>query len=151
MRCKDLVKKPVEICRETDTVQEAARRMAEVGIGFLPICDQNGRLVGALTDRDIAIRLAAIDRAASATRVGEIMTREVVACEPSDDITVAERLMAEHQKSRVILVAGQHVAGVISLSDLAAMRDPQALPVLRAVAAREVPQGAGQRRRGAMP
>jgi CBS domain-containing protein len=151
MRCWDVVKRPVEICRDYETVQEAARRMSEARIGFLPICDQNDRLVGALTDRDIAIRLAAIDRTASETRVSEIMTHEVVACEPSDDVRVAERLMVEHQKSRVILVAGQRVAGVISLSDLAAMRDPQALPILRAVAKREVPEVEALRRRGVLP
>ena len=151
MRCWDLVQRPVEICRNHETVQQAARRMSDARIGFLPICDQDGRLVGALTDRDIAMRLAAIDRSASETRVEEIMTREVVACEPSDDVTVAEKLMAEHQKGRVILISGQRVVGVVSLADLAAMRDPQALPVLRAVAVREVPQGSSLRRRGVMP
>lgn len=151
MRCWDVVKRPVEICRDHETVQEAARRMADNRIGFLPICDTHDRLVGALTDRDIAIRLAALDRTASETRVADIMTREVVACEPSDDVRVAERLMSEHQKGRIILVSGERIVGVISLSDLAAMRDPQALPVLRAVSAREVPVVESLRRRGVLP
>ncbi len=141
MRCQDVMKRPVQLCHDYDTVQVAARRMADANIGFVPVCDRNDELVGTLTDRDIAIRIAAMDRAASETRIGDVMTKEIVSCRTSDDIGVAERLMAEHHKSRIIVMSGAAPAGIISLSDLAAVDEEHAIRTLRSVAARETAGG----------
>ena len=138
MRCQDLMKRPVEMCHDYDTVQAAARKMADANIGFLPIVDAHESVVGTLTDRDIAIRLAAEDRTASETRIADVMTREVISCAASDEIERAERLMAEHQKSRIVVMADGRPAGVISLADLAAVGDARATATLRAVATREL-------------
>ncbi len=137
MRCQDIMKRPVLLCHDYDTVQVAARRMADANIGFVPIWDRNPQLVGTITDRDITVRLAALDRAASDTRIADVMTREIVSCRVSDDITIAERLMAEHHKSRIIVMSGAAPAGVISLSDLAAVDEEHAIRTLRSVTARE--------------
>ncbi|HCF61619.1 MAG TPA: CBS domain-containing protein, partial [Myxococcales bacterium] len=104
MRCDELMKTNVRCITEGDTVQNAAEKMADDNIGFLPVCDEKGRPIGTLTDRDIAIRVAAEDRLASGTPVKQVMTREVVSCSPSDDLSVAEDLMAKNHKSRILIV-----------------------------------------------
>ena len=139
MRCNEVMKTTVQCAGVTDTVQSAARAMRDRNIGFLPVCGTDGRVVGTLTDRDIAIRLASEDRSAAQTLVGDVMSREVVCCQSSDDLARAEQLMATHKKSRIVVVDGNGGAcGVISLSDIAE-RDSttRAAVTLRQVAARE--------------
>ena len=61
MRCSELMKREVECVLEEDTIEEAARKMRAANIGFLPVCDAERKVVGTLTDRDIAVRVAARD------------------------------------------------------------------------------------------
>jgi CBS domain-containing protein len=139
MRCKDVMKTNVHYAALTDTVQSAARAMRDRNIGFLPVRGADGRVVGTLTDRDIAVRVASEDKSASKCRVSDFMTREVVACLPTDDLARAEELMATHKKSRVVVVDEKGApCGVISLSDIAE-RDSttRAAVTLRQVATRE--------------
>jgi CBS domain-containing protein len=136
--CQDLMKCEVESFRATDSVREIARRMRDVNVGFVPICDADGRPLGALTDRDIAIRVCAEDRPPAGVRAGDVMTRETVTCRDTDDVETAERLMAEHHKSRVMIVNDQgRLVGVISLSDVAEQDERRAVETLRRVSERE--------------
>ena len=138
MLCQDLMESEVESFRASDSVEEIARRMRDVNVGFVPICDADGRPLGTLTDRDIAIRCCAEDRQASRVRAGDVMTREIVTCRAGDDVERAEELMAEHHKSRIMVVNDQgRLVGVISLSDLAEQDERRALETLRRVAERE--------------
>src|SRR5215813_12298384 len=137
MRCQEIMKKDVESVFLTDTVQVAARRMRDKNVGFLPVCDESKRVVGTITDRDLAIRVLA-DASPSTTRVDEVRTREVVCCAPQDDLEKAEKLMAKNQKSRIMCLdtKGQLV-GIISLSDIAEKDESKASSTLRQVAERE--------------
>jgi CBS domain-containing protein len=139
MKCDEVMKREVQFARDSDTVQAAAQRMRDRNIGFLPVCDQAGRVVGTLTDRDIAIRLVAEDRGAASCTVGQVMTTEVIACRPTDDLAEAERLMATRKKSRVLVTDGAGaIRGVISLSDVAERDSPaRAAITLRQIATRE--------------
>lgn len=140
MKCAEVMKRDVHRVQEGDTVQWAACCLRDANIGFLPVCDEHGNVVGTLTDRDIAIRLAASDRSASGCTVGSIMTPEVVACRATDDLAEAEHLMATRKKSRIVITDEQgHLQGVVSLSDVAE-RDTlvRAAVTLRNVAEREV-------------
>ncbi|HEX6272607.1 MAG TPA: CBS domain-containing protein [Polyangiaceae bacterium] len=133
------MKRDIACVTNDDATQMAAARMRADNIGFLPVCDARGRVVGTLTDRDIAIRLVADNRPTS-TPVAEIMTREVVACSPSDDVHRAEQLMGKHKKSRIICIDddGKPV-GVISLSDIAQHESSeQTARTMRRVTMREV-------------
>jgi CBS domain-containing protein len=113
------MKRDVECVSPSDSVEDAAIRMRDDNIGFLPVCDQSKKVLGTLTDRDIAIRLVAAKKPAS-TLVEDVMTREVVACAPKDDIRDAERAMAKNHKSRIMCVDEDGLLfGVISLSDIA--------------------------------
>jgi CBS domain-containing protein len=138
MKCQDVMKGTVHCAQREDTVQSAATTMRDKQIGFLPVCDGD-QVVGALTDRDITIRLATTNRSASDAKVREIMTEEVVCCRPEDDLAEAERLMATRQKSRIVVTdENGTLRGVISLSDVAA-RDTatRAAVTLKNVATRE--------------
>lgn len=125
--------------RESDLVMEIARRMRELNIGFVPICDEQGRPVGAVTDRDIAIRVAAEDKKASRVHAREIMSHESVTCRDSEVVARAEAIMAEHHKSRLMVVDEDgRLVGVLSLADLfTTAADLRALETLQRIAERE--------------
>jgi CBS domain-containing protein len=139
MRCGDLMTSEAEVFREADTVQHVARRMRDLDVGFAPICDREGRPVGTLTDRDIALRVCAEDLKASTTLARDVMTRGAVVCFERDELEVAEDRMREHHKSRIIVVADDgRLVGVISLSDIAAAEDDaRAAATLRGITGRE--------------
>jgi len=138
MRCEEVMKKDVECASTNEQVQAAARRMRDENIGFLPVCDGDRKVLGALTDRDIAVRVVAEGRPPS-TRVGDVMTRESITCSPGDDITRAEELMAKNHKSRIMcLDAGGRLCGVISLSDVVTVEEAgRASDTMRQVSERE--------------
>lgn len=101
------------------TLTEAARRMRRLDVGPLPVAD-GGRLVGMLTDRDIAVRATAEGRDPSATRVSDVMTRDVVCCFEDDEVLQAAHTMARYRKRRLVVVdASGRVVGIVSLGDLA--------------------------------
>ena len=139
MRCGDLMTSEVEVFGEMDTVLHVARRMRELNVGFAPVCDREGRPVGTLTDRDIALRVCAEDLSARETLARDVMTRGAIVCRESDALDVAEARMREHHKSRIMVVADDgRLVGVISLSDIAeAEDDAHAAATLRGIAGRE--------------
>jgi CBS domain-containing protein len=138
MRCDEIMKSTVECVTANDSVQTAARKMRDDNIGFLPVCEDGSKVLGTITDRDIAIRACADDRPASKTTIGDVMTHEVVACSPSDDVSKAQELMSKHHKSRMLCIddAGKLV-GVISLSDIAQHEADAGAQTLREVTTRE--------------
>ncbi len=106
-------------CREGAPVQECARLMKEENIGFVPICNDEGAPIGAITDRDLAIRVLAEGHSAN-DPIDRFATRDLVSCRLGSDVTEAERLMREHRKSRVMVCDSQgKLRGVISLADIA--------------------------------
>ena len=138
MRCEEIMKRDVDCVSPRDTVEDAAARMRDENIGFLPVCDQSRKVLGTLTDRDIVIRLVAAKKPAS-TFVEEILTKEVIACRPEDTVRDAEKAMAKNHKSRIMCVDdGGRLVGVISLSDIAQHdRAGRAADTLRGVSERE--------------
>ncbi|MFL5350449.1 MAG: CBS domain-containing protein [Hyalangium sp.] len=139
MRCEEIMKQSVECLSPRDTAEAAAIRMRDQGVGFLPVCETSGKVLGTLTDRDIVVRVLAGKKPVS-TPVESIMTREVVACRPQDDIERAEQLMAQKHKSRIMCIDDSgKLVGIISLSDIAQHVDgAHALETLRQVSEREV-------------
>ena len=118
MRCQDIMKKELECVSPTSTVQSAAERMRDQKIGFLPVCDSSRKVLGTLTDRDLAIRVLAGGHASN-TPVEDVMTREIVCCRPEDDLRTAEDLMGRNQKSRIMcLDANGHLVPVIPVKEL---------------------------------
>jgi CBS domain-containing protein len=138
MRCGDIMKRDVECVTPQMNVQESARKMRDQGIGFLPICDESRKVLGTVTDRDLAIRVLAEGRLPT-TPVSEVFTQESITCSPDDDLGQAEELMGRHQKSRIMCLDGEgRLVGVISLSDIAQReKGAKAAQTLREVSQRE--------------
>ena len=138
MLAKELMKQEVERVLPSDTVHLAARTMRDANVGFLPVCDEDDVVLGTLTDRDIVIRLVAENRPATEP-VATVMTGEVVACRPDDDIRAALARMREAQKARIVVTGEDgHLLGVISLSDIAQHVDAeQVAETMRQVTERE--------------
>jgi CBS domain-containing protein len=132
------MKRDLQCVSPQDTVLTAAQRMRDEDVGFLPVCDASKKVLGTITDRDLTIRVLADGRAA-ATAVSDVMTRQVVACRPEDDLRVAEELMSKHHKSRMMcLDANGQLVGIISLSDVAQKESgTKASQTLRDVSQRE--------------
>lgn len=140
MRCEKIMTRDFVYVGERDSAQRAAAIMREENIGFLPVCDDDQRVLGTITDRDLALRVCAEALNAAEVTVADVMTREVVACAPEDDLRRAEQLMAESRKSRVLVtdeLGG--LVGIISLTDVV-MRDSNkhAAHTLRKIVGREV-------------
>jgi CBS domain-containing protein len=118
MRVEELMSN-ARCCREGDSVQSCARLMKEENIGFVPICNEAGEPIAAVTDRDLAIRVLAEGRSADEA-IDRFATRNVVACRIGDDAREAERLMRDHRMSRVMVCDEEgRLQGVISLADVA--------------------------------
>jgi CBS domain-containing protein len=118
MRVEELMSE-AECCHQGDSIRDAAKIMKAENVGFLPICDRDEKPVGALTDRDIAIRAVAEGRSLD-DDVATVMTRDVVGCRTGDDLKDVERQMREHQTSRVIVCDQDgKLCGVVSLQDVA--------------------------------
>ncbi len=119
MQVNAFMTQPVDTLPPDATVQEAAQRMRTLDVGFLPTCDGE-RVVGLVTDRDIAIRAAADDRPARQTHLREIMTPEIIYCYEDQDAEDAARLMSDRQVRRLLVLnRRKRLVGVVSLGDLA--------------------------------
>jgi CBS domain-containing protein len=134
----ELMRREPQYVLSHDTCRTAARKMRDENIGFLPVCDADHRVLGTITDRDIAIRVVAGGLQAEAP-VGDVMSREVVACHPEDDLARAEQLMAASQKSRLVVLDEQgRLEGVVSLSDVAEHDAAHAADTIARVSKREM-------------
>jgi CBS domain-containing protein len=119
MKIKDVMTRNVECVAPDDTIQSAARKMRDLGVGPVPICDHD-RLVGMVTDRDIAVRAVAEGRDPATCHVRDVMTPEVVYCFEDQDVRDAADTMASRQIRRlVVLDWDKRMVGIVSLGDLA--------------------------------
>jgi CBS domain-containing protein len=104
---------------------EAAQIMLQEDVGALPVVQEDGTLLGIITDRDITVRAVAEARDISQTQVGEVYTAEdLVTVSPETDINEAQQIMAEHQVRRLPIVEpNNRLVGMVSLADLTQHRD----------------------------
>ncbi len=119
MKCADIMSRNLEWLTETDTVLKAATVMADAGVGFLPICDAGRRVIGVVTDRDLATRVLAKKVVPETTSAALVMSSPALTCLETTDIRDAEQLMAEERKARLVITDGEgRLTGVLSLADL---------------------------------
>src|SRR5262245_859302 len=103
----------------TTTLQDAAEKMKSLDVGALPVCENN-RLVGILTDRDIAVRAVAAGKDPKRTKASDVMTDDVYCCYAGDDVRVAARIMEDKQIRRLLVVdSNSRPIGIVSLGDIA--------------------------------
>ena len=138
MLCQELMKTDVECIAPETTVKDAAARMREVNIGFLPVCDDTRKVLGTITDRDIVVRVVASGESPEQP-VENFLSRRVVACRPTDSLVDAEELMSREKVSRILCINDRNeLEGVFSLSDIAQIEDgARVSATLRSVTQRE--------------
>ena len=100
------------------TVCDCANLMAEHKIGCLPVCDQNQKVVGLITDRDILLRTVCQDKNTKTTPVSDIMTTNVWCCESSENLGTAQRMMSENQVRRLPIIENDKIVGILSIGDI---------------------------------
>ena len=139
MRCREIATENMESLPENASVADAAKLMAVKGLGFLPVCDGDRKVLGVVTDRDLVVQAMARGLDPGQTPITSVMSRPPVTCFVDGDLGMAERVMADEQKSRLVLVDQDGtLAGVLSIADIAE-RAPkrEALRTLQAVLWRE--------------
>jgi CBS domain-containing protein len=120
MFVRDVMTRGAECVRPANSLVEAAQKMKNLDVGPLPVCGDNDRLVGMITDRDITVRAVSDACDPRTTTVKEVMTPDVVYCFEDHDVQEAARLMKEHQVRRlVVLNQDKRLVGIVSLGDLA--------------------------------
>lgn len=131
MKVQDIMTRSVHSVGPASSIAEAARSMSRFDVGAVPVLD-GSRLVGILTDRDIAVRAVArsID---PNSPVSDIMTRQVASCLPQESVSYALELMSSEQIRRLPVCTGDgKMVGIVTLAD-AAERDPDKREVGKAL------------------
>ncbi len=104
---------------EDEPVIAAARLFKQHNIGAVPVRDSHGRLRGIVTDRDVTLRCVASGEDASEMRIGEIMSRNLVTADSSEDASKAAKAMAHAQVRRIPVTDKGILVGIVSLGDIA--------------------------------
>jgi CBS domain-containing protein len=143
-KCSELMTKNPVCCLPNDSVAKAAELMKSENIGSIPVIEneQNQKLVGIVTDRDLALKVVAKVLDARSTKVDAVMTHEVVTCLADDDLQKALDAMAEHKLRRIpILDNDNKVVGIIAQADVATRADQ---PEKTAEMVKEISQANGK-------
>jgi CBS domain-containing protein len=133
MKVQSCMSRPVEYVTPDETVEDAARLMAEIDAGFLPVVD-HGEIVGVISDRDIAIRAIGCGEGPE-TAVTEVMSRNVICCHADDEVDFVLDSMGNHQVRRLPVVdEAEQIVGIVSLSDLADISERESGHTLNLIA-----------------
>ena len=122
MKCNEIMTKDPMCCLPGDTVDQAAQLMKDEDVGPVPVvADQTTkRLLGIVTDRDLAVKVVAEARQIAAVKVEEVMTRNPVTCHAEDDLQKAIDAMEKHQVRRIPVVDDNNqIVGIIAQADIA--------------------------------
>jgi CBS domain-containing protein len=120
-KARDIMSSDCTCVGENESVLDAAKRLAELDVGALPICGEDDRLKGMLTDRDIVVKVLAQGKEPGATKAGELGQGdgETITIGADDPIEDALRTMAEHKVRRLPVIDGKRLVGIIAQADIA--------------------------------
>jgi CBS domain-containing protein len=116
---RDVMTGGAECIGENESLLQAARKMKELDVGALPICGEDNRLKGMVTDRDIVIRVLAEGQDPDSTNAGELGEGKPVTIGADDSVSEALQTMAEHKVRRLPVIDGHDLIGIVSQGDLA--------------------------------
>ena len=119
MKVSDIMTKNVIKVSPEESVEVAARALTHYNIGALPVCKEDGKVCGMVTDRDLVTRCMAANMPASSTSVRQVMTSQVMSVHPDTDAVVAAHLMGRQQVRRLPVMENGKLCGMISLGDIA--------------------------------
>src|SRR3954454_2985838 len=104
---------------ENDTVLDAAKQLAKLDVGSLPICGEDQRLKGMLTDRDIVVRVLAEGSDPSSTRAGDLAQGKPVTIGADDQVEEILRTMRQYKVRRLPVIDGHDLVGMVTQADVA--------------------------------
>jgi CBS domain-containing protein len=116
---RDVMTPNAECIGEQETLLDAAKKMADRGYGAMPICGQDNRLKGMLTDRDIVVKALAKGKDPASTRAGELGAGKPVTIGADDSLEETLRTMAQHQVRRLPVIDGHDLVGIVAVADVA--------------------------------
>jgi CBS domain-containing protein len=120
MNIEQLMTRPVQSCQPQDTINRAAQIMWDADIGCVPVVDADNRVVGMITDRDIAMAAYTQGRGLDGISVESAMAKQVYTCSPSDEVSSAEQCMQKFQVRRLPVVdSSAKLVGIVSMNDIA--------------------------------
>ena len=125
-KCNEVMTKNPVCCLPNDMVAKVAKSMKRKNVGSIPVIDneKTRKLVGIVTDRDLALKIVAKELDAKSTKVEAVMTRKVVTCSAEDDLQKALDAMSEHQLRRIPIVDKDNkILGIIAQADVATRVD----------------------------
>jgi CBS domain-containing protein len=133
---RDVMSGGADCVGENESVDEAARKLADLDVGAMPICGEDDRLKGMLTDRDIVVKVLAEGKDPSETKAGELAQGKPVTIGADDSLEEALRTMTEHKVRRLPVIDGHDLIGVVSQADLAKeLPDDQVGDLVEAISA----------------
>jgi CBS domain-containing protein len=124
-KARDVMTSGAECVGERDSILDAAKRLAELDVGAMPICGEDNRLKGMLTDRDIVVKVLAQGKDPGNTTAGDLAQGKPVTIGADDSVDEALRTMAEHKVRRLPVIDGHDLIGVVSQADLATNVDEE--------------------------
>ncbi|MBT2478850.1 CBS domain-containing protein [Streptomyces sp. ISL-94] len=131
---RDIMTPEPECIDAESTVLEAAKKMARLDVGALPICGTDHKLKGMLTDRDIVTKVLAVGKDPATCKAGELSQGEAVTIGADDDAQEILHTMAQHKVRRLPVIDGHDLVGIVSQADVArALPDPKVGDLLEAI------------------
>ncbi|MDT8718519.1 CBS domain-containing protein [Clostridium sp. 19966] len=118
MKIRDVMTKDIASIETNDDLQKAASLMEQHNVGSIPVCEQ-GRVVGIITDRDIALRSVAKGSDTKNVSVRSVMSSNPATVNPDADVNDAVRIMSERQIRRLPVVENNTLVGMVALGDIA--------------------------------
>jgi CBS domain-containing protein len=124
---RDIMTPDCQCIGENETALDAAKKLAELNIGSMPICGEDDRLKGMLTDRDIVVKVLAQGKDPATVRAGELGVGDgnTITIGADDPIEDALRTMTQHKVRRLPVIDGKRLVGIISQADVATNLDEQ--------------------------
>jgi CBS domain-containing protein len=116
---REIMTPDVTCVGEKETLADAAHKMADLDVGSLPICGDDNRLKGMLTDRDIVVKALGRDRDPATVTAGELGQGKPVTIGADDDAAEILRTMASHKVRRLPVIDGQRLIGIVAVADVA--------------------------------
>ena len=117
MKVREIMSKDIASLRTDESIERAAQLMKQYSCGSIPVCTQD-KVIGIVTDRDIAVRCVAEGKNVSQQKVSDVMTNDVVFGSPEMEVSDAARLMSDRQIRRLPIVENNNLIGVVSLGDI---------------------------------
>jgi CBS domain-containing protein len=116
---REIMTPDVTCVAENEDMISAARKMADLDVGSLPICGSDNRLKGMLTDRDIVIKVLAKGRDPKSVTAGDLAQGEAVTIGADDDAAEILQTMSEHRVRRLPVIDGHDLVGIVAIADVA--------------------------------